>query len=114
MKDCLRQQKQVETQLHLASIVIADRAIEDMTKSQKEYAQGLEQTVQTKQSVLSEMKKHEVEMRKLHNQEDTVTRKMKAKKDELVSFQTALANKQKSIDTSKIMIMQKKGMLTKI
>ena len=111
MKDCLKEQKDIETQLHLADILLADKSIEELQNSIKDYETGLEQTILAKHAVVSDLKKFEVENRKLVNNEETVTRKLKNKKEELLGFQSAFMNKQKAVDISKAMILQKKTML---
>jgi len=53
---------------------------------------------------VSDLKKQEVESRKLANQEDDLQRKAKSKKDQLIEFQTSSGNRERIIATSKQMV----------
>lgn len=64
-----------------------------------------------KQTTINEQKKQEGEIRKLQNQEELTSRKIKQKKDELLGMQNNVFNKQKEIESTKNMITQKKNML---
>ena len=56
----------------------------------------------------------EGELKKASNNEETVQAKIKSKKEELMTSQMNNMNSQKAIDTAKMMINQKKTMLTKM
>ncbi len=93
LKDCLQDQKLVESQLHIADILLSVKTIELYKKSLTEYEQSLEETIEVKQKTLQEIKKQEGEIRKIQNQEEAATRKAKNKKDELLSMQSTVFNK---------------------
>lgn len=114
MKDCLQQQKLVEDQLKLSEILLAKKSMDQSTSSLEEYQKGLDDTVASKQSVLQEMRKIELELKKLQNTEESLAKSIKAKKEELMVSQGSAFNKQKAIDQTKEMIVQKKAMLNKI
>jgi hypothetical protein len=86
MNDCLKDQKETEKALHLAEILLTDKSIQDLQGSLKEYVIGLEQTEHAKSALLADLKKHEIESRKLANQEDDLQRKFKSKRDQLIEF----------------------------
>lgn len=48
MKDCLNEQKETETKLHLADILLTEKSIEELKTSLSEYDKGLEQSLQAK------------------------------------------------------------------
>eukprot|EP00347_Sterkiella_histriomuscorum_P000387 403376057 len=113
MKDCLVEQKEVESQLSIAQILISHKNIQALRLKMQEYERGIQDTIQQKQASINDLKKFEADMRKLQNQEEQVTKKIKSKKDELLGLQNNVFNKQKEVDTSKSMITQKKQMLQK-
>ena len=62
---------------------------------------------------MQDLRKFEAESRKFNNKEDEISRKITAKKNELLDFQSNSMNKQKTIDQVKMLVSQKKAMLTK-
>jgi hypothetical protein len=46
---------------------------------------------------MNELKKHEVDQRKIANQEDEIKRKVNSKREQLLEFQTSSGNRERSI-----------------
>jgi hypothetical protein len=67
MRDCMQDQKDVESHLKIADILLSHKTVEDSRLRLKEYEKGLEETVQARQGVLQEMRSLEGETRKLQN-----------------------------------------------
>ncbi|CDW87992.1 structural maintenance of chromosomes 1 [Stylonychia lemnae] len=111
MKDCLQQQKEIESQLHFSDILLSEKNIRYYDEQLSTYTNSFQETIQMRQDVLNEMRKQEAEMKKLQNQEENTQKKLKSKKDELLSMQSNQFNKQKEIDSTKNMITQKRNML---
>lgn len=86
MNECLKEQKDIEVQMHLAEILLCDKSINDLHKSLGDYETGLQQTEILKSNVLSDLKRYEAELRKLSNQEEDQSRLFKLKKEELLTF----------------------------
>ena len=93
MKECMQQQKQVEDHLKLSEILLAKKSMEQSGASLGEYQKGLEDTLASKQKVLQELRRIEAELKKLQNNEETLSRLVKSKKEELVLSQGSAFNK---------------------
>lgn len=98
LNDCLKDQKQTEKQLHLAEILLSDKTILDLQSHLAEYEDGLAKTEQAKTSLLGDLKKYEVENRKLLNNEEEHARKAKNKREELLVFQSKTGDREKNIE----------------
>lgn len=104
MKDCLKEQKEVEQQILLADILFSEKTINDFKNSLAPYEKGLEDTVAERQNHLKSMKIQEGELKKMSNNEEMVQNKIKSKKEELLTCKMDNMNSQKAIETAKGMI----------
>jgi len=59
------------------------------------------------------MRKFEAEQRKMNNRDEELQRSILAKKGELLDFQSSSLNKQRTLESTKALIIQKKSMLQK-
>jgi hypothetical protein len=57
------------------------------------------------------MRKFEAEQRKMNNRDEELQRSILAKKGELLDFQSSSLNKQRALESTKALIIQKKSML---
>ena len=74
MRDCLQDQKEVESQLKIADILLSQKTIEESKRSLKDFEKGIDDTVVAKQSMITEMRKIEGDLRKMQNQEETIVK----------------------------------------
>ena len=111
INECLKDQKQAENQIHLAEILLSDKTLEALSTQIAEYEEGLSETEKLKAALLQDMRKFEAEQRKMNNRDEELQRSILAKKGELLDFQSSSLNKQRALDSTKALIIQKKSML---
>lgn len=56
MKECLKEQKEVEQKLILADILLSDKTIEQYKQELEAHEDGIEKTLLDKQKILKELK----------------------------------------------------------
>ena len=113
INECLKDQKQAENQIHLAEILLSDKTLEALSTQIAEYEEGLSETEKLKAALLQDMRKFEAEQRKMNNRDEELQRSILAKKGELLDFQSSSLNKQRTLESTKALIIQKKSMLQK-
>lgn len=72
---------------------MTDKSMAELQASLKEYEDSLEATEQLRATLLNELRKGEQEHRKLANQEDEQSRRIRHKKDALLEIQSSTVNK---------------------
>ena len=114
LNDCLAQQKQTEKSIHLTEILLANKTLEELESSLSEYERSLAETDTARQSLLTELRRYDLDQRKLVNMEEEQQRKVKQKRDELIDLQTNKGNRERLIESTKNMVRQKKEMLEQV
>lgn len=79
--------------MQLAELLLTDKSIQELQASLKEYEDSLAATDQLRNTLLNELRKSELEARKIANQEEEQLRKVMLKKNELLDIQSNSVNK---------------------
>lgn len=94
--------------------MLSEKTITELTNSLSDYEIGLQHTDTARAQLIAELRRLELESRRLSNLEEDSSRRVKQKRDELLDFQTSRGNKERLIDQSKAMIRQKREMVERV
>ena len=88
----------------MTEILLADKTLQELELSLSEYERSLAETDTARQSLLTELRRFDLDQRKLANLEEEQQRKVKQKKDELIDLQTNKGNRERLIESTKNMV----------